>query len=132
MKSSIEFSRSPQTACNSWWNTNLNCPSHEPAVMWLHYHCNGVPGRVVTNIRIRIHIFFPKIQIFGFGFISKKILFNSDSSGREAGYKSKWKQLCNQCCTNFNYYSIKYISISNNTTSTSNNTNSTNNRCALY
>ena len=31
-------------ACNSWWNTNINCPSHEPAVMWLHYHCNGVPG----------------------------------------------------------------------------------------
>ena len=31
-------------ACNSWWNTNLNCPSHEPAIMWLHYHCNGVPG----------------------------------------------------------------------------------------
>ena len=31
-------------ACDSWWNTNLNCPSHEPAVMWLHYHCNGVPG----------------------------------------------------------------------------------------
>ena len=48
-------------ACDSWWNTNLNCPSHEPAVMWLHYHCNGVPGRVVTNIRIWIQIFFPKI-----------------------------------------------------------------------
>ena len=48
-------------ACDSWWNTNLNCPSHEPAIMWLHYHCNGVPGRVVTNIRIWIQIFFPKI-----------------------------------------------------------------------
>ena len=57
-------------ACDSWWNTNLNCPSHEPAVMWLHYHCNGVPGRVVKNIWIWIQI--PKIQIFGFRFVPIK------------------------------------------------------------
>ena len=31
-------------ACDSWWNTNVNCPSHEPAIMLLHYLCNGVPG----------------------------------------------------------------------------------------
>ena len=31
-------------ACDSWWGTNLHCPAHEPAFMWLQWRCNGIPG----------------------------------------------------------------------------------------
>ena len=31
-------------ACDSWWGTNLQCPGHEPAFMWLQWHCNGNTG----------------------------------------------------------------------------------------
>ena len=38
-------------ACESWWNTKLKCSSAEPAMMWLHWHCHGIPGEgtVVTK-----------------------------------------------------------------------------------
>ena len=37
-------------ACDSWWGTNINCPFDDQAifgnkpVMWLQFHCNGIPG----------------------------------------------------------------------------------------
>ena len=32
-------------ATNSWWSTNHQCPGHEKAFMWLHWHCNGVGAK---------------------------------------------------------------------------------------
>ena len=41
-------------ACESWWNTKLKCSSAEPAMMWLHWHCHGIPGEgtVVTKLEV--------------------------------------------------------------------------------
>ena len=38
-------------ACDSWWNTELKCSSAEPAMMWLHWHCNGKPSLPGVNIK---------------------------------------------------------------------------------
>ena len=32
-------------ACDSWWNSSLKCPSHEPPIMWLRWRCNGIHGK---------------------------------------------------------------------------------------
>ena len=37
-------------ATNSWWSTNHQCPGHEKAYMWLHWHCNGVGAK--TNCAV--------------------------------------------------------------------------------
>ena len=37
-------------ATNSWWSTNHQCPGHEKAFMWLHWHCNGVGAK--TNCAV--------------------------------------------------------------------------------
>ena len=36
-------------ATNSWWSTNHQCPGHEKAYMWLHWHCNGVGAKTKVN-----------------------------------------------------------------------------------
>ena len=36
-------------ACDSWWNTNHNCPSHESPIMWINFHCNGIPGGAMVT-----------------------------------------------------------------------------------
>ena len=36
-------------ACDSWWNTNHKCPSHESPIMWINFHCNGIPGGAMVT-----------------------------------------------------------------------------------
>ena len=36
-------------ACDSWWNTNHNCPTHESPIMWINFHCNGNAGGAMVT-----------------------------------------------------------------------------------
>ena len=55
-------------ACDSWWNTDLRCPSREQPIMKLSWHCHGVPGpredlEIRNGGRCEAGVYYVKIMV---------------------------------------------------------------------